>query len=84
MESATRTMRRRWLSSMPRLVTTSIRENRRTNVSAIRGKMGSDPARMADMTKYLRSPELRAKIASIMPTDEARRAWTQRLMAGES
>lgn len=48
-------------------------------VSAIRAKMGSDPARMADMTKYLRSPEVRAKIAAIMPTDEARQAWTQRL-----
>jgi hypothetical protein len=48
-------------------------------VSAIRAKMGSDPARMADMTKYLRAPEVRAKIAAIMPDDAARAAWEQRL-----
>jgi hypothetical protein len=44
-------------------------------VAAIRGKMGNDPARLADMTKYLRSPEVRAKIAAIMPTPEAAEAW---------
>lgn len=48
-------------------------------VSAITSKMGSDPARMGDMTKYLRSPEMRAKIAALMPTPEARQAWQQRL-----
>jgi hypothetical protein len=34
---------------------------------------------MADMTKYLRAPEVRAKIAAIMPDDAARAAWEQRL-----
>jgi hypothetical protein len=48
-------------------------------VSAIVSKMGNDPARMADMTKYLRSPENRAKVAALMPTPEARQAWAERL-----
>ncbi len=48
-------------------------------VSAIISKMGSDPAKLADMTKYLRSPENRAKLAAIMPTPEARQAWADRL-----
>jgi hypothetical protein len=48
-------------------------------VSAITAKMGSDTARLGDMTKYLRSPEMRAKIAAIMPTPEARAEWAKRL-----
>ena len=48
-------------------------------VSAIRGKMGNDPAKLANMTKYLRSPETRAKIAAIMPTPEAAESWGHRL-----
>lgn len=48
-------------------------------VAAIRGKMGSDPAKMGDMTKYLRSPEMREKIAALMPTPEAAAAWQRRL-----
>ncbi len=48
-------------------------------VSAIKGKMGNDPAKMADMTKYLRSPEMRGKIATMMPTPEAAASWEQRL-----
>lgn len=48
-------------------------------VSAIVGKMGSDPAKLADMTKYLRSPEVRAKVAAIMPTQEAAESWARRL-----
>lgn len=44
-------------------------------VSSIIAKMGNDPAKLADMTKYLRSPEVRAKIAAIMPTPEARAKW---------
>ena len=48
-------------------------------VSAIRAKMGSDPARLADMTKYLRSPEVRAKIAALMPDDQSAAQWMQRL-----
>lgn len=48
-------------------------------VSAIRGKMGRDPADLANMTKYIRSPEMRAKVATIMPTPEASEAWTTAL-----
>lgn len=48
-------------------------------VSSIIGKMGADPAKLGDMTKYLRSPEVRAKIAAIMPTPEAAEKWAKRL-----
>lgn len=48
-------------------------------VSSIVAKMGNDGANLADMTKYLRSPEVRAKIAAIMPTPEAAQAWARRL-----
>lgn len=48
-------------------------------IAAIKSKMGNDPADMADMTKYLRSPEMRAKVAAIMPTPEAADSWAQRL-----
>lgn len=48
-------------------------------VGAIIGKMGNDPSKMGDMTKYLRSPEMRAKVAALMPDQAARDAWTQRL-----
>lgn len=48
-------------------------------ISAIKGKMASDPARIADMTKYLRSPQMRDKISSIMPSPEAAASWNNRL-----
>lgn len=48
-------------------------------VSAIKAKMGNDASNIADMTKYLRSPEMREKIMAIMPTDEAAQAWQRRL-----
>lgn len=48
-------------------------------VSAIIGRMGNDSAKMGDMTKYLRSPEVRAKIAAIMPDEESAAAWSRRL-----
>jgi PHD/YefM family antitoxin component YafN of YafNO toxin-antitoxin module len=41
--------------------------------------MGNDPAKMADLTKYLRSPENRAKIAALMPDDAARAEFEKRL-----
>lgn len=46
-------------------------------VSAIVNKMGNDPAKMADVTKYLRSQEMRAKVAAMLPDDAARRRWPQ-------
>lgn len=48
-------------------------------VSTIIGRMGTDPAKLGDMTKYLRSPEVRKKVAAIMPTPEAAAAWERRL-----
>lgn len=48
-------------------------------ISAIVGKMGNDSAKLGDMTKYLRSPEVRSKIAAIMPDQEAAATWQRRL-----
>ena len=48
-------------------------------VSAIVNKMGNDPAKMADMTKYLRSREMRAKVAAMLPDDSARQRWSDML-----
>lgn len=50
-------------------------------VSSIIGTLRSDPARLADLTKYLRAPEVRDKIAAIMPTPEAAQIWARRLNA---
>jgi hypothetical protein len=48
-------------------------------VSAIVSRMGGDPAKLADMTKYLRSQEVRGKIAAIMPDQAAADKWAKRL-----
>lgn len=48
-------------------------------VSAIIARMGNDGAKLGDMTKYLRSPEVRGKISGIMPTQEAAASWARRL-----
>ncbi len=48
-------------------------------VSSIRSKMGGDAAKLGDMTKYIRSPEMRAKIAAMMPTPEAAESFSRRL-----
>jgi hypothetical protein len=48
-------------------------------VSSIINRMGSDPAKLGDMTKYLRSPEMTKKIAAMMPTPEAAASWLKRL-----
>lgn len=48
-------------------------------VSSIINKMGNDPAKMADMTKYLRSSEMRAKVAAMLPDDAARERWNSML-----
>ena len=52
---------------------------REAAVSSIIGRMSSDPAKLADMTKYLRSPAMREKVLAIMPNDKARQAWQRRL-----
>lgn len=48
-------------------------------VSSILTKIGSDPAKMVDITKYLRSPQMRDKIAAIMPTPDAAARWLNSL-----
>jgi hypothetical protein len=48
-------------------------------VSSIVAKMRGDPAKLADMTKYLRSPEVREKVAAIMPNKAAADSWNRRL-----
>lgn len=48
-------------------------------VSAMIARMGSDAAKLGDMTKYLRSPEMRNKIAAMMPSKEAAESWMKRL-----
>lgn len=48
-------------------------------VSSIVGRMGTDPAKLGDMTKYLRSTEMKKKIAAIMPTPEAAAKWDKLL-----
>lgn len=48
-------------------------------VSLIAQRMRSDPAKLSDMTKYLRSPEMRDKITALMPSPEAGQRWLQAL-----
>ena len=48
-------------------------------ISSIISRIGNDGARLGDMTKYLRSPEMRAKIAAIMPNQQSAEAWARRL-----
>jgi hypothetical protein len=48
-------------------------------VSALLGQIGSDPAKLSDTTKFLRSPQMRAKIRAMMPTSEAADAFERRL-----
>jgi hypothetical protein len=48
-------------------------------LSAINAKIRSDPAKLADVTKYLRSAEVRDKVAAIMPNKAAIDAWNKRL-----
>jgi hypothetical protein len=48
-------------------------------LSAINAKLRSDPAKLADATKYLRSAEVRDKVAAIMPNRAAADKWNARL-----
>jgi hypothetical protein len=47
-------------------------------VTSIIDRMGGDPAKLGDMTKYIRSPEMRLKISNMLPP-EARDSFNQRL-----
>lgn len=66
-------------AALPHMSTVEQEAFRIGAIAAIQGRMGNDPAKLGDMTKYLRSPEMRAKIAAIMPTPEAKAAWAKRL-----
>jgi hypothetical protein len=48
-------------------------------VSAIVSKLRNNPARLPDVTRILRSPEMRDKIVAIMPTQQAAQTWQRRL-----
>lgn len=48
-------------------------------VSAITNKLRNAPAKLSDTTKYLRSPEMRAKVAAMLPDDAARQRWSDML-----
>jgi hypothetical protein len=48
-------------------------------VSAIVDRMGNNPARLPDVTRLLRSPAMRAKIAAIMPDARTAAEWERRL-----
>jgi hypothetical protein len=48
-------------------------------ISALRARMGNDPAKLADFTKFMRSPEMRAKVSAMMPSPEAAERWLNSL-----
>lgn len=48
-------------------------------VSELMRRLGSNPARYADLTRVLRAPEVRQKIAALMPDAQAAQAWERRL-----
>lgn len=45
--------------------------------ASILSTMSADPAKLADMTKFLRSPLMRQKIEAIMPSAHAAEQWRQ-------
>lgn len=52
---------------------------REAAVSAIINKLESNPTKIADFTRELRSPQMRKKILALLPNDEARQSWTKKL-----
>jgi hypothetical protein len=48
-------------------------------VNEIIRKMGDEQAASPDLTKFMRSPNMREKIASLMPSDGARQRWLEQL-----
>ncbi|MCV4285889.1 hypothetical protein [Pseudomonas capsici] len=69
----------RWASDFARLNPSEQEAVRIGAISSIIGKIGNDAASMPDITKYLRSPNGRAKIAAILPDDAARQRWENTL-----
>ncbi len=52
---------------------------REAAISSILAKMESNPAKLADLTRELRSPAMQKKITAIMPTQQAKDMWNKRL-----
>jgi hypothetical protein len=69
----------RWASEFRRLSASEQEAVRIGAISSIIAKIGDDAAKMPDVTKYLRSPNGRAKISAILPDDNARKAWAETL-----
>jgi hypothetical protein len=69
----------RWASDFARLNPSEQEAARIGAVSTIISRIGNDSAGMPDITKYLRSPNGRAKVAAILPDDAARAAWENAL-----
>lgn len=56
------------------------RQGYRTGVvSSILVRLANNPTALADLTRELRSPEMRKKIAAIMPTPDLAKKWNTRL-----
>lgn len=67
-------------NKMTRFDSDAEREAYRTGVvSSILIKLGNNPTNLADLTRELRSPEMRKKISAIMPTPELAQKWQRRL-----
>lgn len=69
----------RWASDFAKLNASEQEAARIGAITSIIGKIGDDSAKMPDITKYLRSPNGRAKVAAILPDDAARKAWESSL-----
>lgn len=52
---------------------------REAAVSSILNSLSNNPAKLADLTRILRSDSMRKKITAIMPTPAAKAAWNRRL-----
>jgi hypothetical protein len=68
-----------WKSTVTALNPSELEAVRIGAISAIRAQMGNDAGKLSDLTKYIRSPEMREKIGAIMPSKEAAEAWNRRL-----
>lgn len=68
-----------WAAEMSRMNESEKEAVRIGAVSSILSQIGNDSSKMPDITKYLRSPEGRAKIDLLMPSDAARKDWANRV-----
>lgn len=63
------------MANLKRMTPSELEGYRIGAVSAIVNKIGNDPAKLADVTKHLRSREMRAKVEAMLPDDAARQRW---------